>query len=331
MALLTLSLVAFQSALSEQEQPCIPETPGDCEAEETDLVRVSLLQTRLTPPERPVLLEAKQAPGEAWNSAESVDAWSRPGGGGVHQWRDGALANPSSAPLMTFYIYRAVNGEGYQPLNVNAGNLAGVLWYLQNEVEVTPWAPKFWINKIERYTFRYRPSQPLANLGMHFGVRYSFDSGLCTGPFDCNAQFKKYGYFLGCNYLGHWPFPEFKTGYPTGIWYSIPGECPSRKFNSHGNGCQNSEPGGFCSGIPTGRGDCMFSFEKSGEIMISELEGSKGHGFWNNVYDDRACAARVAAAEELFRKKYPSSPNYPTPPCDFVRERFYNEGYPPKV
>ena len=43
---------------------------------------------------------------------------------------------------------------------------------------------------------------------MNFGIRVAFDSGKCTGP-DCNMDWRNYGYNVGCNNLGQWPFPMY--------------------------------------------------------------------------------------------------------------------------
>ncbi|CAE8699173.1 unnamed protein product, partial [Polarella glacialis] len=61
------------------------------------------------------------------------------------------LTKASSAPLLSFYMYRAVaDGAVFPPVNANTGNLAGVLWYLHNEVVIQ--APrKFNISKIVSY------------------------------------------------------------------------------------------------------------------------------------------------------------------------------------
>eukprot|EP00437_Effrenium_voratum_P071196 CAMPEP_0181508576 /NCGR_PEP_ID=MMETSP1110-20121109/59821_1 /TAXON_ID=174948 /ORGANISM="Symbiodinium sp., Strain CCMP421" /LENGTH=210 /DNA_ID=CAMNT_0023637949 /DNA_START=112 /DNA_END=740 /DNA_ORIENTATION=- len=70
-------------------------------------------------------------------------------------WKDGSLNSPSSSPLFTFYMYRAVSDEVYPPLNTNVASLPGVLWYLHHEVVIQ--APrKFQISRILRYKVQMR-------------------------------------------------------------------------------------------------------------------------------------------------------------------------------
>lgn len=237
------------------------------------------------------------------------------------------MKSASKAPVLTFYMYRAVSDEDYPPENVNTANLPGVLWYLQNEVVVTQ-ARKFKITRILRYLVQTRATQPLANKGLNFGVRFAFDSGLCTGPYSCQQQWDKYGYFVGCNNLGDFPYPTYQVPYQDGIWYSLPGQCPSRQFSTHNAECQSREPGGSCSGTPTGSGFCTYRWQTAGDIRLNELEGDKGQSFWNNANDASACAARVAAAKALFLKKYPAYLDLPDPRCDFDIGKFYDGGLP---
>lgn len=295
-------------------------------------------------------------------------------------WTDASLNQSSGAPLYTFYMYRAVSDDHYPPLNINAGNLAGVLWYLHHEVVVQ--APrKFNIRKIMRYKVQMRATAPLARLGMHFGTRLAFDRGQATGPFVCGKdkdapkplfadgpfkneclsklgefqhpfEWEKFGYFVGCNKLGEFPFPEYAVAYPNAIWYSLPGECPSRPFYQRDGKCRSNDPGGYCPGVvPNGNGTCTWNYEEAGEITIDELVGiqdynafqnsnkreydpygDRGYNFWwwDNINSPNRSAERVTSARKLFEAKYPdleTEEQLGEPPCDFKYNAFYREWF----
>ena len=59
-------------------------------------------------------------------------------------------------------------------------------------------------------------------------VRYAYDAAQCTGPWNCDINYgrrgprsfcekrnlsARYGYFVGCNNLGEFPFPTYKIYY----------------------------------------------------------------------------------------------------------------------
>lgn len=236
-----------------------------------------------------------------------------------------ALNAPSNGDLFTFYMYRAVGSNTYPPQNVNTGNLAGVLWYINNEVvSVTP--RKFGITKIIRLVVHTRATAPLLAKGMNFGVRFAFDGGKCTGPYDCAEAFRRYGYFVGCNKLGEFPFPYTPVHYPDAVWYSLPGDCPLRPAGQKDDVCRASEKGGACTGIPTGTGTCTYSYSSAGEITLAELEAGQGNTYWSGLNDDGSCARRLEDARKLFAIKYPGSPTdsaLQAPSCDFDRSHFY--------
>mmetsp|Transcript_678 Transcript_678/g.1607 ORF Transcript_678/g.1607 Transcript_678/m.1607 type:complete len:476 (+) Transcript_678:66-1493(+) len=303
-------------------------------------------------------------------------------------WKDGSLNSPSGSPLLTFYMYRAVSDEVYPPLNTNVASLPGVLWYLHHEVVIQ--APrKFRISRILRYKVQMRATAPLLRLGMHFGVRLAYDKGQATGPFVCgrtnvtnkdgttegykpkfcgdgafNAQYlpdlkpykneyeySAYGYNVGCNKLGEYPFPMHPVYYPNAIWYSLPGACPNNLYNNKDNSCQASQPGGYCPNMePNGNGTCTWNYEDAGEISLDELVGIKdydswkhGHreydpetdegvkfGWWNGINSTTANQERVRQAAELFDRRYPYMPTVAeltNPPCDFDFGYFYKEWY----
>ncbi|CAE8620834.1 unnamed protein product [Polarella glacialis] len=257
------------------------------------------------------------------------------------------LQSPSNAPLLEFYVYRAKRAdEAFFTGNVNVADLAGAMWYLHNEVVwMTP--RKFDISRLQRFKLQTRASQPLADLGLNFGVRHAYDAAQCTGPFSCDLNYLKFGNVVGCNNLGSFPFPEYKIAYEGAIWYSLPGKCPSKNYKDKDAACEEDQPGGYCDGTPTGTSDCTYNIQEAGYISIDELEGipdyeafrkagfqeyskttDKGIGlsFWNGINDPLANAARVARANELFMKKYPDLPGdeqLAAPPCDFNFNTFY--------
>jgi len=289
-------------------------------------------------------------------------------------------------------MYRVTNGKEYPPLNVNTGNIAGVLWYLHHEV-VVQYPRKFGISKVVRYKVKTKATKPLWDKGMHFGVRMAFDKGEATGPFVCGRdwgnrtdtssgmpkpkfcngpwqesynvtsingktysspfEWSQYGYFVGCNNLGNFPFPTYPVAYPGARWYSLPGACPGMPFYSKTEACEASQPGGFCGvgKTPTGQGDCTWSYELAGEVSINELVGiskwdwlhfresgkkeydpytDEGTAFswWNGIHNATANQQRIDEAQKLFSLKYPNQTadeDMPSPPCDFNYHQFYHD------
>mmetsp|Transcript_93729 Transcript_93729/g.242179 ORF Transcript_93729/g.242179 Transcript_93729/m.242179 type:complete len:391 (+) Transcript_93729:73-1245(+) len=227
-----------------------------------------------------------------------------------------APVGPSDADTLTFYMYRSQNDDDYPPKNVNTANAAGVMWYLIHEVMVAQ-PPKFKISRVLRYKVQSKAPQRLRDAEMNFGVRYAYDSQECTGPGLCAPQYTKWGYFVGCNYLGDFPYPKFVTHFPSGIWYSLPGD-------------------GECEGAPTGSFGCTYSYEAAGEATLDEItaaaNASRIHDIWdleaaNQTGSDKANLAKVDVMHSVFKKKYPDVPaELPNPPCDFNFGKFYPQG-----
>lgn len=234
------------------------------------------------------------------------------------------LFQMSAGEVLTFHAYRAQNDAMYPIENVNLGNLAGIMWYLQNEVVSGAYGPgiKFGITRLRRVKISTKATQPLLNKGMNFGVRVAFDFGNCTGP-DCSFSWSNYGYNVGCNKLGEFPFPQFDTHYPNPIWYSFPGSCPSHTYSDKSPDCKQQEPGGRCVGLPTGSGTCTYSYEEAGYIPLNDLyANTTPEDFWSNPEDDDSNLRRLQVAQELFEKKFGS--DLPTPVCDFSYGKFYH-------
>jgi len=271
-------------------------------------------------------------------------------------YKDPALFKPSSAPVMDFYMYRVQTDEDYNPENQNLGNLGGVLWYLHNEIV---WHPNLMRSgtyfatkktRVERFRVKVRATQPLFNLGMNFGVVNEFDWARCTGPYGC-TNFGRFGFTVGCeawnkttgNDFPHSQWNELNM-YPGAAWYSLPGVCPSGALHDKSAGCRIAEPGGACKGIPTGEGNCTYSYEKVGDISIDELEGlddpeefvqmggqeynrttDMGNlmDFWDDISNETANQNRIDQANALFAERYPEQPDLADPPCDFDKRIFF--------
>mmetsp|Transcript_86914 Transcript_86914/g.181897 ORF Transcript_86914/g.181897 Transcript_86914/m.181897 type:complete len:640 (+) Transcript_86914:84-2003(+) len=237
----------------------------------------------------------------------------------------------SDAPLLEFYVYRAVNSEtpNYELGEINSANMDGVMWYLMNEVvtEYTagPRCPrKFHIDVIKRYRVRYRPTEEIYKQHMNFGVRFAYDRGQCTGrcfpnnqctcSHDCGTQFHKYGHVLGCNnFRDNYPFPVGDTPAPDGVWYSMPlrGRCK----------------------YPTGSRDCTWSYEEAGQISLRALEQTTPGkdqccegictDFWSQQFDKSRMKWRSWVANNLFEHHHPQMPRELQTPCDFRRDAWY--------
>lgn len=297
-----------------------------------------------------------QAPGSPTPSGGTT-----PGTGVPLDFSNGALLQPSTAPLRTFYMYRVQSDENYNPENQNMGNIGGILWYMHNEIVYHPKLQRsgsyFSTGKtrIERFKVQTRATQPLLDAGMNFGVVSAFDWGKCTGPYNCKKTFETFGYNVGCETWqagapSAFPHNQWvnQNVYPGAMWYSLPGPCPSKKLDAKDRACMAAEPGGACEGDgpPTGTGNCTYTYEKAGEISINELEGIKDPqtfirlggfeyspttdrgfytSFWNNKGSAAACQKRIDAVKILFRQKYPDQPDLPDPICDFNQFKFYDK------
>lgn len=277
-------------------------------------------------------------------------------------YKDASLFQPSSAPLLEFYMYRVQSDEDYDPENQNLGNIGGMLWYLHNEIVWHPGLQRSGTyfstakTRLERFRVKMRATQPLWGLGMNFGVVNEFDFTRCTGPFGCH-NFARFGFTVGCETwvkgsLSDFPHTQWDSVnfYPGAAWYSFPGACPSQPLNAKTEECRKREPGGRCTtgGDPTGTGDCTYTYEKVGEISIDELEGLEDPEqflklggqeydkdtdrgtimhFWDDMNNVTANQIRIDHAHEVFRSKFPGQPDLPDPPCDFNKRKFFPGRY----
>lgn len=220
---------------------------------------------------------------------------------------------------ITFYVYRAGSKTAYPMENVNAADLAGVMWYLHNEVVVsTP--RKYSIDRIRRYKVTLKNTQEFWNVHhRNFGAFLAFDAARCTTPI-CGSIFSQYGFIVGCQVLPIDVAPYLGTAMTqvngackgedcnAPVWYSLPGPCPTEGLSNQqilgnsgtqdvmkakGDTCLKEQPGGRCDSA-TGAPDCTFSYEAAGEIMLDELVGIKDYDyFWNSSFTD--CERKVNA------------------------------------
>lgn len=216
---------------------------------------------------------------------------------------------PGEPPIFTFYMYRAQSDENYNPENQNMANLAGILWYLHNEIIFTG---RWWHNttdtmrsgsafsvqktRLERFKVRTRAPHKLFNKDMNFGVVAEFDAGRCTGPGrpgeekspapkQCLHKFAQFGYAVGCESwdprsLNNFPHTQWNNvnHYPGAVWYSLPGPCPSHTWNEKSAFCKRKHPGGACKShkeLVSNENPCTYTYEKVGELSIDEIEGLK--------------------------------------------------------
>lgn len=304
-------------------------------------------------------------------AALAVDGGSGGGGGTAS-----ASVVPASPPgpatpsSLSFYMYRTqASGSTYLPENMNTADLAGVLWYLHNDVVVQ--APrKYRIDVIRRWKVTIKPTQEYWNIHHRmFGAFAAFDSGRCLAQ-GCDKAFQHYGYLVGCAQAVDGQQSGYRTSsktldcqgktggagqcLPTApIWYSLPGACPLKAYASGGDSgkdsdCITANPGGRCD-APSGAPDCTYSVEDAGNISISKLvgfeseeayndwwkadpdnteyvnqlldgtvvDGGVGMHWWNQKYDVAHCAARVQAAQDMFRENFPGFPDLDEPMCDY--------------
>lgn len=256
-------------------------------------------------------------------------------------------------------MYRVQGDNDYPQPNHNLANLAGALWYLHNEIvwhEHGRYGTYFSspVTRIIKVRVQTKATQPLFEMGMNFGVLNTYDSGECTGPWECD-NFLSSGFAVGCETWkegapSNFPHQQWNAlnHYPGATWYSLPGACPSQKYTNKTAECKRRAPGGLCApGVePTGAWDCTYRLQQVGEISINELEGIEDYqdfvkrggreydpktdkgvhtSFWDGIKDRRACARRVRAAEEKFKEKYPRQQHLSEPKCDFNKWKFYSD------
>jgi len=243
-----------------------------------------------------------------------------------------------------FYLYRAQGNDHYKDENINAANLAGVLYYLHHEV-VMMCPRKFGVTRIRRLKVTMRNTCDLyKDRTTQFGPYSAFDRGAC-GTKDCSKVYTSFGSVVGCQHIP----------YDTGIfaayceqphcgyaqWYSFPGPCTSEPFDGKTKECRKDDPGGFCEKV-TGERDCTYKIEDAGSVYLDELyktvtkyywwpefcksqieynnktDYGIGVEWWDGIYSPAKCRDRYNKVIAKFKEKYPDQPSTLTEPrCDF--------------
>jgi len=243
-------------------------------------------------------------------------------------------------------MYRAVNDQTYNSGldNTNAGNLAGVLWYLHQTVVWT--CPRFnQITKIVRYEVEVKNTQVNYDQGgsrqSQFGHFEAFIDGVVQGHDESLSRFKQYGYTAGCQ--------NVIANYTNSIWYSLPGHCPNNTDKNAVN-CSKDYPGGMCGpekkgkdSLPNGNKTCTWKAKYVDEISVNQIsgipnndlqgfcngggveydpktdKGRNGVSFWNDRQNKSRNLDRVRRVAKMFLDQNPNTtlhPLYPTPLCD---------------
>uniref|UniRef100_A0A7S2HK26 Uncharacterized protein n=1 Tax=Zooxanthella nutricula TaxID=1333877 RepID=A0A7S2HK26_9DINO len=254
----------------------------------------------------------------------------------------------------TFYMYRAQSPSNYPMENVNMANLAGVMWYLHNEI--VKYCPRNrHVTRILRFKVTVMSTQDLADQkGTFFGPFAAFDSAKCTVP-GCDSFWQQYGNVVGCQ-EAHTDMGNYRPLNPDHgdkpVWYSLPGACSSANYGMKTAACRAYQSGGACAQV-TGDRHCTYHTEAAGFVDLNYLtsapfsasfvaygatspeyqtfcdgggkeydpaiDAGRGFTFWNHKHDQAACDGRQQAVLDAFQRKYPGMPTEldAPPPCDW--------------
>jgi len=228
-----------------------------------------------------------------------------------------------------------------------------LMYYLHNEI-LGGQPRKYNITRILRYKVTTKPTKEVfEHTHTQFGPFVAFDQGMCTAA-DCDEVFDKYGYNVGCQLLDpklsayESPFQTMHGCMPTetcpGVWFSLPGQCPTKDLLDKTQQCVDKEMGGACAAV-SGEKACTYHYDHAGEVRMDELSGLDdstqwwlpdaqgqrkaeyiksldtgiGTHFWEGKMNITKAAERQKKVIELFQKKYPQLPDtYGQPPCDFT-------------
>lgn len=195
-----------------------------------------------------------------------------------------------------FYMYRAQSDHNYPMENVNTASLAGVMWYLHNEI-VQSIPRKYEVTRVMRLKVTMMNTQAWYDAHQtQFGPYVAFDLGHCTVP-NCQHIWDTYGYVVGCQ-APNTAVANYRAARKTvkhcqqgechvPVWYSLPGVCPTRTYDDKTPECIALEPGGFAfasynetTGLGskddwqvTGGYNATFHVDWAGEVTLDELVG----------------------------------------------------------
>lgn len=246
-----------------------------------------------------------------------------------HDPGDGTCHKATQPKQMTFYMYRASRSVSYHPENIDLASAAGVLFYLHNEVARVSCDPRpgrtgsfqrhYDISRVIRYKVTAKNTMQVFQKDgkqRQFGKFVQFDSGQCTagaqGAKSCAKEnWAPYGFMVGCQPAALCGTPAemaagkakpcYETRFSNSYWYSLPGRCPSRRYNDPKKSTEDAlmrcvrkplERGGECpkppckkwwgcmpqpagdpSEFPTGADDCTWRLEEAGEVSLDEMTG----------------------------------------------------------
>uniref|UniRef100_A0A7S4RAG8 EGF-like domain-containing protein n=1 Tax=Alexandrium monilatum TaxID=311494 RepID=A0A7S4RAG8_9DINO len=252
-----------------------------------------------------------------------------------------SCVQPAKPKPFSFYMYRAQDDRNFNWANDDLASLSGAVWYLHNEVVIQSCPRHYSITRLIRLNVTVHNTDAMFAVRKSlFGPFATFDS---LGCHNCQEEiFSKWGYVVGCQIPGaadNYTWAGYKP-----VWYSLPGECPSKDVDHKTPKCKKDEPGGQCL-TPDGSSTCTWNYTNAGEVKIDELygpgfsysefcaklggqnipgeydrnqdKGKLGITFWNDRDSKVKNAQRVEAVRAIFKKKYPDMPDLPEPWCDW--------------
>lgn len=260
----------------------------------------------------------------------------------------------------TFYLYSAIRSSTRDRRswgNKNFGSLAGVLYYIHNEVVIQSCPRLFHISEIARIKVTML-NTPHATM-FPFESFAIYDYGMCELD-QCLEIYNQSGYTVGCQNqknakISYDVFNEngHQTLSPL-VWFSLPGSCPHQPYDQKSEHCKSQFPGGECSaGETIGTGNCTWTAELAGHVTLNELynitdeeyentwcrqqpgikEAQRGieyskhtdsglaTSFWNDAKSPVANAKRVMHAQNVFSAKYPDDEPLLAPLCTHTLEQ----------